>query len=419
MTASNPHADSPARNASEPGGFASEVYGTQPKGIDREIPALLQDLYAVTGERRGEAPAVPHSLPSTWQRLDDAQLQQAGINATLLYDKRSGFDAAFYRNDQGNVVLAYCGTDELKDWKHNIGQGLGFDDPQYDAAIALAQKAKTSFGDNVVLAGHSLGGGLASAASMLTEIPAVTYNAAGVHDATIERYDFDADVLKRQAADGLIRGYHVKNEILTHVQEDSIPLKWAMPDGVGHRIELPDPDPLSFGERLIPGKMLMHRLDLHGIESVMQAQSLQQSSAAEPQRGFNFGLDPSNLASSAPPSHPLFGQASAGLAPYREQLGLHDDQRFFNAAANLAAHAGDSGLERIDHVLPSRQGERMFAVQGSPDDPTHRRVFVDTFEAAATPAAHSTAQLQEQARANQQTTAQEQAEPQLRRALGY
>ena len=186
-------------------------------------------------------------------------------------------------------MVAYAGSDEWKDWPHNLGQGLGFQDAQYDQAIALAQEAKRAFGDNVVLTGQSLGGGLAAAASMVNDIPAVTFNAAGVHDKTLERYGFDADVLKREAEQGLIRTYHVKNEILTHLQEDSIPLKWAMPDAPGHKIELPDPDPLTFFERLVPGKMLMHRVDLHFIEAVMEAQDLAQLQVRERNPGAGPG----------------------------------------------------------------------------------------------------------------------------------
>src|SRR3546814_14115320 len=84
--------------------------------------------------------------------------------------------------------------------------------------------------DLVIFAGHSLGGGLAAAAGMANDVPAVTFNAAGVHDKTLERHGFDADTLKREAEQGLIRSYRVESEILTHLQEGSIPLNWAIPD---------------------------------------------------------------------------------------------------------------------------------------------------------------------------------------------
>ena len=251
--------------------FAGQVAGRGPHELDRTLSAMLQDNYSWTDERRGRefAVSVP---PEGWHRMDDAVLREAGIDPAMLHDGKSGFGANFYRNGQGHVVLAFTGTDEGRDWRHNLRQGLGLRDVQYDQAIALAGEARRAFGQDLVITGHSLGGGLAAAASMVHEVPAVTYNAAGVSDSTLERYGFDAEVLKQEAAEGLIRSYAVDRELLTHLQEESFPLKYTMPDAPGHRIELPDPDPLSFGQRLIPGRMLMHRVDLHYIDAVMQAQ---------------------------------------------------------------------------------------------------------------------------------------------------
>ncbi|WP_425493522.1 Mbeg1-like protein [Marilutibacter chinensis] len=252
-------------------GFAGQIAGREPHEIDRQLSAILQDNYNWTDERRGRE--FEHSSPPAgWSRMDDAALREAGIDPSLLHDGKSGFGANFYTNDQGHVVLAFTGTDEGRDWRHNLRQGLGLRDAQYDQAIALAGQAERAYGDNLVITGHSLGGGLAAAASMVHEVPAVTFNAAGVNDRTLERFGYDADVLKQEAEQGLIRSYSVKSEILTHLQEDSFPLKYAMPDAPGTRIELPDPDPLSFFERIVPGKMLMHRVDLHYIDSVMEAQ---------------------------------------------------------------------------------------------------------------------------------------------------
>ncbi|MEE7560917.1 DUF2974 domain-containing protein, partial [Xanthomonas sp. Kuri4-2] len=290
-------------------------------------------------------------LPGHWARMDDAALRQAGIDPGLLHDAKSGFDAGLYRDPQGHVVVALCGTDETKDWKHNIGQGLGFDDAQYGSAIRLAKEARQAFGSEVVLSGHSLGGGLAAAAAMASNTPAITYNAAGVNSRTLEREGLDAAAAKAYAADGLIRGYHVKNELLTHLQEDSLPLKWAMPNAAGHQIELPEPDPLSFGQRLIPGKMLMHRLDLHGIDSVMKAQDLQQLREHD---GRGVGVQGTST-----PGGRLFNDAVDQLKPQREQLGLGRDADFFNTAAGVAARAGSDGLSRIDHLVASRDGERL------------------------------------------------------------
>src|SRR3546814_11563171 len=119
-------------------------------------------------------------------------VRAAGRDPELMHDATSGFDASFYRNAQGGVVLAFTGTDEGRDWKHNFGQGLGRKDDQYDRALTLGRKAKDVFGENVIFPGHSLGGGLAAAAGMANDVPAVTFHAAGVHDKPLARHVFDA-----------------------------------------------------------------------------------------------------------------------------------------------------------------------------------------------------------------------------------
>src|SRR5690606_26550090 len=162
-------------------------------------------------------------------------------------------------------------------------------------------------------------------------------------------------------------------EILTHLQEDSIPLKWAMPDAPGHEIVLPDPDPLSFFERLVPGRMLMHRVDLHYIEAVMEAQDLAQLRARER----NPALAPRTIGDFDGTPNRLLRDAVTGLAVQRGPLGLADNERFLNTAAGVAARARQDGLGRIDHVLASTDGRRVFAVQGGLHDPAHRRSQVD------------------------------------------
>ncbi|MEB1608335.1 hypothetical protein FHT08_000974 [Xanthomonas campestris] len=381
---------SPSNSSSTP--FAESMRGQQPQPEDRQFPAVLQDLYATASQRREGSAETFAPLPNGWTRMDDSTLQRAGIDSGLLHDAKSGFDAAFYRNEQGQVVLGFCGTDEGKDWKHNLGQGLGFDDAQYASAIQLGSQARQAFGDQVVISGHSLGGGLAAASAMVNDIPAVTYNAAGVNDRTLERQGLDASAAKDYASSELIRGYHVKNEILTHLQEDSIPLKWAMPNAAGHQIELPEPDPLSFGQRLVPGMMLKHRLDLHGMDSVMKAQDMQAPGQAQ-----GAGSQ-------------LFNDAVVRLDGQRERLGLRDDTAFLNTAASVAARASSDGLQRIDHLVPNRDGDSLIAVQGRMDDPAHLRSHVQTASAANEPAHGNVDQLQQHNQQQSQQGTQQEAQ---------
>ena len=187
-----------------------------------------------------------------------------------------------------------------------------------------------------------------------------------------------------------------------------------MPDAPGHKIELPDPDPLTFFERLVPGRMLKHRVDLHFIETVMQAQDLAQLQVRER----NPGSGPQTIGDAESTPNRLLDDALAGLAAQRRLLGLEDNERFFNIAAGMAARAGRDGLERIDHVVASSRAGSAIAVQGELLDPAQHRSIIDLDEAGQTPARQSAISLREQD-SQRQGQAREVAERQQRPALAY
>ena len=365
-----------------PSDLANSIRGQLPHQVDRELAQLLASTYSLAAQRRDPEVAV-QALPQGWHALDGAALAASGISPADLTDAKSGFDAALYRNEQGLVVLAFNGTDQGRDWRSNLRQGLGLTDVQYDKSVALACKAHQAFGPNLVLSGHSLGGGLAATAGMVHDIPTVTFNAAGVHDATLERFDRDAATVKQQARDGLVRSYEVRNELLTYLQEDNLLSRWVMPDAPGHRIQLPDPDPASLFQRMVPGLMLKHRLDLHGIDAVLQAHE---------QSGLESRSWP---ASSSQSGQQLLLDAARGLSPQRAPLGLHDDNRFFNTASHVAAHASQDGLQRIDHLILTPDQQRLVAIQGGRDDPAQQRSVVLAEAAAREPALHSYQRLEQ------------------------
>ncbi|KRG77428.1 hypothetical protein ABB30_07395 [Stenotrophomonas ginsengisoli] len=372
--------------------LAASISGQSPHQVDRELAQLLASTYTLAAHRRDPSVAV-QALPPGWQPVEGPALAAAGISPADLNDAKSGFDAALYRNEQGLVVLAFNGTDQGRDWRSNLRQGLGLTDVQYDQAVALTSKANQVWGPELVLSGHSLGGGLAAAAGMVHEVPTVTFNAAGVHDSTLERFDCDAGVLKQQARDGLVRSYEVRNELLTYLQEDNLLSRWVMPDAPGHRIELPDPDPKNLFERMVPGVMLKHRLDLHGIDAVLQAQQL----AGLEERPWPVPSQDNG--------QQLLLDAARGLSVQRAPLGLHDDNRFFNTASHVAAHASQDGLQRIDHLLLTPDQQRLVAIQGGRDDPAQQRSVVLAEAAAREPALHSYQRLEH----TSQQAAQEQA----------
>ena len=102
----------------------------------------------------------------------------------------------------------------------------------------------------------------------------------------------------------------------------------------------------------------------------------------------------------APPSHhqradPLLEQIQGKVAQLDAAQGKPWDQHSANLSASLYASAREHGFERADHVLLSQAtatqpaGANVFLVQGSPDDPAHRRAQLPTAEAVAAPESQS------------------------------
>lgn len=112
------------------------------------------------------------------------------------------------------------------------------------------------------------------------------------------------------------------------------------------------------------------------------------------------------------PGSQLFNDAVVQLDGQRERLGLRDDTAFLNTAASVAARAGSDGLQRIDHLVPNRDGDSLIAVQGRMDDPAHLRSHVQTASAANEPAQTNVSQLQQHNQQHTQQHTQQPAHPQ-------
>lgn len=97
------------------------------------------------------------------------------------------FRAAVFIDDRtGAPLIAYKGTTSGEDWKTNISQGLGNRTFYYDQAQTVATNvADSPAGKGAHLTGHSLGGGMASAGSRASGLPATTFNAAGLNARTV------------------------------------------------------------------------------------------------------------------------------------------------------------------------------------------------------------------------------------------
>src|SRR5258706_59469 len=62
---------------------------------------------------------------------------------------------------------------------------------QYDQSVTNAKKLEQVLGDKLSFAGHSLGGGLASANALATGLEATTFNAAGISNGSRSLYGLD------------------------------------------------------------------------------------------------------------------------------------------------------------------------------------------------------------------------------------
>jgi hypothetical protein len=195
----------------------------------------------------------------------------------------SGFKAMVYQDyitGDRQYVLAFGGTDGLgdpADWFNNIVQGSGLfgAPPQYAAAMLIGNALSDSRvipAGHVITTGHSLGGGLASAAAVVGGFRADTFNAAWLRreelldtlapdgrGGFLERYP--GSLARFDDAARTINAYYVDWDLLTFLQRRASNIMSIHP--VGTLLERDGPHDTTPGEDLY----LMYQL--HLMPSVM------------------------------------------------------------------------------------------------------------------------------------------------------
>jgi hypothetical protein len=199
----------------------AEEAGRLRKDMDEvENMRCARHVYQQGDEGLGDAP--PGFRPATTE-----ELAQMGLKPEDLQQEGSHFKAAVYMKEPAvwgdhpspAAVLAFRGSTPAKeDWDNNFAQNANADAPYYAKAVSIGNKLAMS-GADVQLAGHSLGGGLASAAQGASGLPCSTYNAAGLHPATVAHYLQDQEPLGDPAK---IQAYRIQGEVLTQTQESGL-----------------------------------------------------------------------------------------------------------------------------------------------------------------------------------------------------
>jgi hypothetical protein len=213
--------------------------------------------------------------PAGYRVATNAELARIGVNPTLLAQRSDGYSARAYISGTGKtaqVVIAFRGSVERGDWVANIRQSVGLNTNHYKRALEVGRQVAQSGATNVTFTGHSLGGGLASAAGLAAGSRTATFNAAGLSDATINQANAIRNASGRTTPD--IRAYFVRGEILSALQDGGDRVVGGLIGGyLGSRADAPE----AYGTRvqldavLPSGKRFWNNnaLDKHGMDWVL------------------------------------------------------------------------------------------------------------------------------------------------------
>ncbi|MFY0632985.1 MAG: PAAR domain-containing protein [Vannielia sp.] len=244
-------------------------------------------------------------LPANTRRATQADLEALGLHdgendLTAMPDSDFNADVFVHTNPvtgEETYTVAFEGTtpDSAEDWGSNFGQGAGMETEYYRRANEIGRTASASQPGKVRYTGHSLGGGMASAAATASGDPAYTFNAAGLHENSMEGGDPDADV----------QAYYLRTDPLNRLQDNSYGLApqafgnrrqmepteiWSESDRVPRQIANPDnyvPDFIE--QRALDAKQAAQekgnqQLRFHSIEEMQRSLKAQENQIRQDQQ---------------------------------------------------------------------------------------------------------------------------------------
>ncbi len=143
-----------------------------------------------------------------------------GLKAGIYWDHAA--------SNPNEYVLAFAGTEDLRDWITNVLNFVAPGELQYLSAMTLVEILQfvPAF-DSLSLTGHSLGGGLASAAAVAINVPAVTFNASGFPLHTLEEPNNPGVFVYGEAS---VQRYHNSQNLIDNFVVYFEPTRRDVPD---------------------------------------------------------------------------------------------------------------------------------------------------------------------------------------------
>ena len=114
---------------------------------------------------------------SIHSRMNYTKFGENGLQSTI-------FERTNIKTGRTEYAYVFAGTNSIEDFIEDVSQ-VALGAPQYNMAIDNARKlSKELKNSELTFVGHSLGGGLAAAASMATGRAAITFNRTSVSERT-------------------------------------------------------------------------------------------------------------------------------------------------------------------------------------------------------------------------------------------
>lgn len=173
---------------------------------------ISADCYSPGQQKTGDFRPVTYEMTGSNESLKVLLQSVQAMNG----DGSGFFSQLYYNGLSGKYVLAFRGSggviEDTRDWITNFFNAAGVSTVQYNNACILGRLAKSCDID-IVITGHSLGGGLAQAAALASGKPAYTFNAAGIPVEVVKDLQADLKYAER------IRSYYLSDDVLSTLQD--------------------------------------------------------------------------------------------------------------------------------------------------------------------------------------------------------